>query len=141
MGFFDNAVNPPSQSGSSIAGPIMMAAGALIFNHLMNSRSASPASPHMPVPQPASLPVPTGEEADGGLLGGLGGLIAKFQKGGAGDVMNSWIGSGPNKPIDPGTLARTVGQSTLKDLAARAGMSEQELLNSSPRPCRKWWTG
>ena len=107
----------------------MMAAGALIFNHLMNSASASPPSPHMPVPHPSTVPVPTGDEADGGLLGGLGGLIAKFQKGSAGDVMNSWIGSGPNKPIDPGTLGQVVGQATLKDIAARAGMSEQDLLD------------
>ena len=129
MGFFDNAVNPQGQSGSSLAGPIMMAAGALILNHMLTGHGASPASPHMPVPAPESHPVPTGAEADGGLLGGLGGLIAKFQKGGAGDAMNSWIGSGPNQPVDPGTLGRVVGQPTLKDIAARAGMSEQDLLN------------
>ena len=126
MGFFDNAASQTQQSGS-LAGPVMMAAGALIFAHMMGGRSAAPATP-APHPAPAPPPVPQGAQADGGLLGGLGSLIERFQKAGQGDVMGSWIGTGANKPIDPGALGQTIGQPTLKDIAARAGMSEEDLL-------------
>lgn len=124
MGFFDDALGGGGQQGSgSLAGPIMLAVGALIFNKMMAGHPVAPA------PQGAApAPIPTVAQADGGLLGGLGSLIEKFQKGGQGEVINSWIGSGPNKPIEPGQLGQTLGAPTLRDIAARAGMSEQELL-------------
>ena len=124
MGFFDNAASQTQQSGS-LAGPVMMAAGALIFAHMMGGQSAAPAAP---APHPAPPPVPQGAQADGGLLGGLGNLIEKFRNAGQGDVIGSWIGAGANKPIDPGALGQTIGKPTLKDIAARAGISEDELL-------------
>ena len=33
--------------------------------------------------------------------GGLDGLTAKLRDAGMGDQVDSWIGSGPNEPIDP----------------------------------------
>jgi uncharacterized protein YidB (DUF937 family) len=35
----------------------------------------------------------------GGLLGRLGDLLKQLQQSGQGDAVNSWIGTGPNKPI------------------------------------------
>ena len=36
---------------------------------------------------------PKSDEGAGGLLGGLGGLLDKLQKGGLGNAANSWVGS------------------------------------------------
>jgi len=44
-----------------------------------------------------------GGGATGGL-GGLAGLVEQFQRGGLGDVMNSWIGTGQNLPVAPDQL-------------------------------------
>src|SRR5215470_9383788 len=67
-------------------------------------------------------------EGAGGLLGGLGGLVDKFQKGGLGDVVNSWVGHGQNQPVTPGQLGPALGPDIIKTLAQRSGLSEEELI-------------
>ena len=49
--------------------------------------------------------------------------------GGAGPQVNSWIGHGENQPIQPGQLGGALGSNVLGELAAKTGMSQQELLN------------
>jgi uncharacterized protein YidB (DUF937 family) len=61
------------------------------------------------------------------LLGGLGGLLEKFQQTGQGDVVKSWVGSGPNQPISPGQLSSALGPSLIKTLAEKTSMSEQDV--------------
>ena len=70
----------------------------------------------------------TSDEGAGGLLGGLGGLLDKLQKGGLGDVVNSWVGHGQNKPVTPGQLGPALGPDIIKTLAQRSGLSEEELI-------------
>src|SRR5262245_8045597 len=70
---------------------------------------------------------PTSDEG-GGLLGGLGGLLDKLQKGGLSDVVNSWVGHGQNQPVTPGQLGPALGNDIIKTLAQRAGLSEEELI-------------
>jgi uncharacterized protein YidB (DUF937 family) len=60
---------------------------------------------------------------DGGA-GGLGGLVAKFQQAGLGDVVSSWIGSGQNQAISPDQLGQVLGQDTLSG-AGQPVRSEQ----------------
>lgn len=130
MGFFDNAANQ-AVPGGGLTKPLLIAAAALLAARMFGHSSApAPTQGAVPMPAPRSAPVPQPppQEADGGLLGGLGSLVEKFRNGGHTDVINSWIGSGQNQPIAPGQLGPTLGQPTITDLAAKAGMSEQELL-------------
>lgn len=60
--------------------------------------------------------------------GGLGGLVAKFQQGGLGDVMSSWISTGQNLPISPDQLRGALGDDTLGQLARQIGGSQDDLL-------------
>jgi len=55
--------------------------------------------------------------------GGLGSLIGAFEKGGLGSVMSSWVGGGPNLPVDPGQLASALGPDILGQVAQHAGVS------------------
>ncbi len=50
--------------------------------------------------------------------GGLEGLIAKFQQGGLGEVVQSWISTGPNLPISADQLGQVLGPDTLQQLGA-----------------------
>ena len=121
MGLFDDAVKD-AVPGGSLAKPIAIAIGALLLKNML-SKKAEPAP--APVPSPTSLP-PLG--GDGGLIGGLGDLVSKFEKAGQGGAIGSWIGTGQNQPIQPGQLGQTLGQTTISDLARAAGVSEQDLL-------------
>jgi uncharacterized protein YidB (DUF937 family) len=67
------------------------------------------------------------DEGAGGLLGALGGLLGKLQKGGLGNVANSWVGSGQNQPVSPGRLESALGPDIIKTLAQRSGLSEDDL--------------
>jgi uncharacterized protein YidB (DUF937 family) len=118
MGFFDNVLNKSVPQGSSIVKPLMLAFIALLASGAL-SRKEAPAS------APGTSPAPSPEA--GGLLGGLGGLLEKLQQSGHGDVAKSWVGSGPNPPISPGSLGSALGLSTIKTLVEKTGLSEQEV--------------
>ena len=120
MAFFDDAVKD-AVPGGSLAKPIAIAIGALLLKNMF-SRKAEP-EPEAPS---TSLP-PMGGDG-GGLIGGLGDLVSKFEKAGHGGTIGSWIGTGQNQPVQPGQLGQTLGQTTISDLARAAGMSEQDLL-------------
>lgn len=123
MGMFDDAVKG-AVPGGNLMKPLVIAAGALILSKMLGGKAASP-----PPLQPGATPVPIpAGHPDGGLLGGLGSLIEKFQKGGQGPAMDSWIGPGANAPISPGQLQSTLGNDTLSNLAAQAGISKEDLL-------------
>ena len=117
MGLFDNALQD-AVPGGNLAKPIMIALGALLLKKVLTRDSA---------PEPRGAPPSSG--TDGGLAGGLGDLISKFQKAGHGSTIDSWIGSGANQPIQPGQIGGALGQSTISDLAKQAGINEQDLLN------------
>jgi uncharacterized protein YidB (DUF937 family) len=63
------------------------------------------------------------------LNGGLGDLLKQLQQGGQGDVVNSWVGSGPNKTISQADIASALGTDTLDQLASYSGMQRSELLS------------
>jgi uncharacterized protein YidB (DUF937 family) len=63
-----------------------------------------------------------------GGLGGLAGLAEQFQRGGLGDVMNSWIGTGQNLPISPDQLGGVLGGDLLGELTRHTGMGQDDLL-------------
>ena len=44
--------------------------------------------------------------------------MSKFQQGGLGDVVQSWISTGPNLPISPEQLGQALGPDTLSQLGA-----------------------
>ena len=135
MGFFDDALNKAAPGGN-LTKPLVIAAGALLLAKYLHGSDNSQAAAPAPAPTPASVPQPdagqggsAGGGLGGGLLGGLGGLLERFQQAGQGNVINSWIGHGDNAPIQPGTLGQVLGSQTISDLAQKAGINEQDLLN------------
>lgn len=141
----------PSSSGMS---PITMAVlGLLAYKAYKNFGGNQTAQPGVaPAPNPAGSGMSGGL---GGLLGGgLGGLLGggaagsvlsggladlvrHFQQSGYGDVVNSWVGPGANKPITPSALADALGAERLDALTAQTGMSRDELLSGLSRELPK----
>jgi uncharacterized protein YidB (DUF937 family) len=61
-----------------------------------------------------------------GGSGGLADVVSAFNKGGLGDVMASWVGGGPNQPVDPGALANVLGPDVLGQFARKAGIGSAD---------------
>src|SRR4051812_13388018 len=91
--------------GGNVAKPLLMALFGLFASGVLFKSGASAAQNSVPSQDPAAgLPQTQPDEALGGLLGGLGGLLDKLQKGGLGGMTSSWVGSGQNQPVSPGQL-------------------------------------
>ncbi|ESY84118.1 YidB family protein [Mesorhizobium australicum] len=122
MGLFDNAV-----PGGNITKPLMIALGALLVGKMLSGRSAEqPDQAQAPAPADPT-PVGTGS-GDGGLLGGLGGLLDKLKNAGHGNVADSWVGTGQNQSINANELGNAIGPQVIREIAQRTGLDEQELL-------------
>ncbi len=64
----------------------------------------------------------------GGQGGGLADLASRFQQGGLGDVMSSWVGTGQNLPVSPDQLGGVLGDDLLAQLSRSTGLSGGDLL-------------
>jgi uncharacterized protein YidB (DUF937 family) len=69
-----------------------------------------------------------GAGAGGLLSGGLGELVERFRQSGQGDTADSWIGTGPNKPVTASQLEQAIGPEVLDTLSKQTGFSREELL-------------
>src|SRR6516225_1552405 len=112
-----------SAPGGNLGKPLMIALGALLAscvlfvggNAAQSTGAGAQTSP---------------SEGAGGLVAGLGGLLAKLQQGGLGNAANSWVGPGQNQPVSPGQLGSALGPDIIKTLAQKSGLSEEELTKS-----------
>jgi uncharacterized protein YidB (DUF937 family) len=68
-----------------------------------------------------------------GTEDGLGGLVERFRKGGLEDVINSWIGTGTNKPVSPNQLQQALGPDTIDGLAKETGLPRDDVLSQLSR--------
>jgi uncharacterized protein YidB (DUF937 family) len=67
------------------------------------------------------------------LSGGLNDLLKQFQQSGQGEAANSWVGTGPNKQISTGDLAKALGADQINALSTQSGLSRDELLGGLSR--------
>jgi uncharacterized protein YidB (DUF937 family) len=143
----------PGAEGSGGMSKITMAILALLaYKAVKHLGGSQPTATPAPAPTPrdtvnAGLPGggPGGGLGDllkgglGGLLGGaaagsvisggLGDLLKQFQQHGQGEVADSWVGKGDNKPIAPGDLGKALGIDQINALTSQTGMSRDELLD------------
>ncbi|MCC6764458.1 MAG: DUF937 domain-containing protein [Deltaproteobacteria bacterium] len=59
--------------------------------------------------------------------GGLDALVRRFQEQGLGDVIASWVSTGPNRRITPEDLAKILDPEQLVELSRRAGIAMSRL--------------
>jgi uncharacterized protein YidB (DUF937 family) len=146
---------PPANSNTSGGmSPIMMAILGLLAYKAMKGLSGG--SQQAPAPTPparpaggtvtAGMPGATGGGMGDLLKGGLGGLLAggaagtvlsgglndllkQLQQSGHGEAANSWVGTGPNRPISPTDLGFALGADQIQSLTSQFGLSREELLD------------
>jgi len=59
--------------------------------------------------------------------GGLNGLIQKFEQGGAGEVIRSWVSNGQNQPISADQVQQVLGSDAVSGLAQKVGVNPGEV--------------
>ena len=59
-------------------------------------------------------------------MGGLGGIISAFQKGGLGHLTDSWVGTGDNLPVSGDQLTDVLGADKISQIASQLGMSQSD---------------
>jgi uncharacterized protein YidB (DUF937 family) len=64
-----------------------------------------------------------------GSSGGLGDILERLRNAGAGDQVDSWVGTGSNRPVQRDQVEKAIDQQTLSDLAEQTGLSREELLD------------
>jgi uncharacterized protein YidB (DUF937 family) len=69
-----------------------------------------------------------GASAGGVLSGGLAELLERFKQNGQGETAESWVRTGPNKPVTPPQLEQAVGSDVLETLSKQTGLSREEIL-------------
>jgi uncharacterized protein YidB (DUF937 family) len=60
--------------------------------------------------------------------GGISGLMQKFQTAGMGDIMSSWVGTGPNKPVTPAALQQVLDPATVQAISEKTGIPVEQLM-------------
>jgi uncharacterized protein YidB (DUF937 family) len=76
--------------GGNIGKPLMIAFIALLASGALFRGSSTGAAAN-------AGSQPKSDEGSGGLLGGLGGLLQRLQKGGLGDAASSWVDNGQGR--------------------------------------------
>ena len=76
---------------------------------------------------PALISAVVGMLANGSSQGGLGGLLQQFTKGGLGDVVSSWVGTGANQAVSPAQVTNVLGSDTIGALAQQLGLGHGDV--------------
>lgn len=69
----------------------------------------------------------SGKVGGSAATNGLSELISVLGSKGLGDIVNSWVGGGPNKPITPTQVKKALGPKKVKALAAESGVPEGDV--------------
>jgi uncharacterized protein YidB (DUF937 family) len=59
--------------------------------------------------------------------GGIQGIVSQLEQQGLGGTVRSWVGTGANQPITPDQIHQAFGSDTVKQLAAKMGMTPEDL--------------
>ena len=59
--------------------------------------------------------------------GGLSGLVQQFASKGLGDIVNSWVGTGPNQAITPEQIEHGLGSDTVSQIASKVGLPADQI--------------
>ena len=71
-----------------------------------------------------------GSDADPNLngVGGLAGLVMRFENAGLGDIVHSWTGPGPNRPVTTQQLRAVLGDDAIHKIATASAAEDRDIL-------------
>ncbi|TPM29942.1 YidB family protein [Mesorhizobium sp. B2-3-4] len=63
----------------------------------------------------------------------LGEILDQLREVGAGSKVDSWVGSGPNQPLEPRDVEAAVDEGTLTSISMQTGLAREELIRRITR--------
>ena len=136
MGLLDSvigSVTGSSQGSSSPTSPMVKALLLLLAAKAASSyMSGSSASHGGTAPQPSGAPGGASGTIQSGVLKGfpsLESLMERFTRSGHGDKVQSWVGPGENRPIQPQELQQALGPDQIDHLQKETGLPRDQLLS------------
>jgi uncharacterized protein YidB (DUF937 family) len=136
MGLLDNMLGS-AVPGGNVSKPLMVALTALLAARATGSGGLGDlfggGGAATPTPQTAPGQAAQPSQPQGGLLGGLGSLVQRFQQSGHGDIINSWIGPGQNRAITPEQLHQALGPEAVNNLSQLTGAAPHDLVSELSR--------
>ena len=139
MGLLDSVIGSvlgshgQSGGGSSGTSPmvkaLMLLLAAKAANSYMHRGDGAPASTGAGSGGSVA-PTPSGSIESGMMAGmpSLDSILGKFRSAGHDDKVESWIGHGPNQPIQPHEVESTLGSETVGQLQSQTGLPKDQLL-------------
>jgi uncharacterized protein YidB (DUF937 family) len=113
MGLLDNLLGASLSGQDSHTG----VAGALLG--LLASEAGRADNSNTASPGPAAQ-----DQSPAAVSGGLSELVRRFEQGGLGEVIQSWMASGSNQPVAPEQLHQAIGPVTMTRLSAQTGLDQ-----------------
>jgi uncharacterized protein YidB (DUF937 family) len=135
MGLLDDVLGS-AVPGGNVSKPLMIALTALLaaratgsggLGSLFGGGGAATQTPQTAPGQPQP------SQPQGGLLGGLGSLVQRFQQSGHGDIINSWVGPSQNQAITPEQLHQALGPEAVNNLSQLTGAAPHDLVSELSR--------
>lgn len=128
MGLFDGL--GAGVPGGNISKPLMIALAALLASRAMGKGGLGSALGGAPAGQRQTEPDASQAQPsfDGGLIGGLGGLLERFNQKGLGGIVGSWVGPGENQPVSPQDVHQALGPDIIDQLSQRSGIPRDQLV-------------
>ncbi|WP_144185002.1 YidB family protein [Elioraea rosea] len=74
-----------------------------------------------------------GQAAQAFGSGGIEEILSQFRNAGYGSQAESWLGTGPNKSIEPQAMRAVFGEERLGAMAAEAGLPKDDLMSGLAR--------
>ncbi|MER8751716.1 YidB family protein [Mesorhizobium sp. M1050] len=63
----------------------------------------------------------------------LGDILDRFRGAGVGSKVDSWVGTGPNEPMQPTDVEAAIDEDTLTSLSMQTGLSREDLIRRITR--------
>ena len=118
---------------SPIAGAVL---GLLAYKAYKNFSAPRAANGNQPPSQAGGTPL-DGILHPGALSSGLRDLVDQFRRSGKGEVADSWVEKGGNRPVAPEDLEQVLSPEQIAFLMGRTGLSREELLAGLSRELPK----
>ena len=128
MGLLDSVIGSATGGKSSpLTKALLMLLAAKMASSYFGKKSDAPPPAESGTPDHA-----LSGKVESGILAGipsLDSLLDHFRSKGHTETVDSWVGTGPNKPIQPKELEATLGPDALSKLQTESGLSKSDLLS------------